>query len=44
MGLSSKFIIIGDPSQTDLPMKQKSGFKRSNEDIKINRRNRICLS
>ncbi|MCJ8496759.1 PhoH family protein [Chryseobacterium salipaludis] len=29
MGMNAKFIITGDPSQVDLPMKQKSGLKES---------------
>lgn len=29
MGMNAKFIITGDPSQVDLPMRQKSGLKES---------------
>lgn len=29
MGLNAKFIITGDPSQVDLPLKQKSGLKEA---------------
>lgn len=29
MGMNAKFIITGDPSQVDLPMKQKSGLKEA---------------
>ena len=29
MGMNAKFIINGDPSQVDLPMRQKSGLKES---------------
>lgn len=29
MGMNAKFIITGDPSQIDLPMRQKSGLKES---------------
>lgn len=29
MGMSAKFIITGDPSQVDLPMRQKSGLKEA---------------
>ena len=29
MGMNAKFIITGDPSQVDLPLKQKSGLKEA---------------
>lgn len=29
MGMNAKFIITGDPSQVDLPMKQKSGLQEA---------------
>jgi phosphate starvation-inducible PhoH-like protein len=29
MGMHAKFIITGDPSQVDLPLKQKSGLKEA---------------
>jgi phosphate starvation-inducible PhoH-like protein len=29
MGMNAKFIITGDPSQVDLPMRQKSGLQEA---------------
>ncbi|MDO5617050.1 MAG: PhoH family protein, partial [Cruoricaptor ignavus] len=29
MGMNAKFIITGDPSQVDLPLKQKSGLREA---------------
>ena len=29
MGMNAKFIITGDPSQVDLPLRQKSGLKEA---------------
>ncbi len=34
MGMNAKFIITGDPSQVDLPLKQQSGLKESMQILK----------